>query len=185
MDVLPRFVADESALVELWVVLKLLLCPHCRRVGHLVRHGPRKRFRDGGRDKVICGWRVLCSRRGCHEGCGVTMSVLYSDVLERVSVSASVVWALLESMRGGAKFYVAWDAVAEGLSLRTGYRLWARLESVQSTIRTWLSSRKPPGHSDAKKPVLALADHLKKVFVGSGCCVTAYQLEFQTGFLIG
>ena len=57
--------------------LKTTACPHCKRVGNLIRHGYLRGYDEKHpREKTVRAWRIFCSNRKQAAGCGRTFSVL-------------------------------------------------------------------------------------------------------------
>jgi hypothetical protein len=173
--------ADEMA--ELCRKVKLRECPNCRAVGMLVLHGPLRGYSGRDEDKQVRGHRVLCSNRHLRRGCGRTFSLVFSWVLRACQATAGDAGSFLQTVRTGASRKQAWEKVAPQLSLRTGYRLWARLVSVQATVRSLLCRLLQPPSCDSPQPMCHLVDHLRLSFVGAPCPVASFQQCFQRGIL--
>jgi hypothetical protein len=88
----------------------------------------------------------------------------------------------IQALRQGQSVRAAWKRGGIALSLRSGYRLFHRLNLCQSVVRTQLCARAPPGKKDAGSPLLQVLTHLQEAF-GSRYAVSAYQEKFQKDFL--
>lgn len=184
---IPKFVRDRPALDEALLHAKQTACPHCRRAGMVVGHGLLLGYAERGNDREIRGRRLLCSARFRRSGCGRTFSVLLATVIARFTARTSTVAALLEAAVRGSSRKAAWEwmqesaAGAPGLSLRSAYRLWARLGAAQSRIRTALCALTQPPVITDSRPIAQVLAHLRLAFGGAGCLLAAYQLGLQSG----
>src|SRR5258708_33944970 len=92
--------------------------------------------------------------------------------MARFTVRTPTICALLEAVVAGLSCKDAWqrlqaaDRSASGLSLRSGYRLWARLVVAQSRIRTALFSLAPPPATTDARPIAQMLAHLRHAFGG-------------------
>jgi hypothetical protein len=69
--------------------LKQTPCPHCKRVGMLIRHGVLYGFDDSSpRRTTVRARRVFCSNRRARLGCGRTISIWLADKVTRCDGSA-------------------------------------------------------------------------------------------------
>jgi len=76
----------------------------------------------------------------------------------------------------------AWlDRGRGSLSLTSGYRLWQRLASAQSGLRTRLSHEAPAPQSASHQPWSQLLSHLRGVVGESDDGFAAYQSHTQRG----
>lgn len=153
----------------------------------LVGHGFLTGYAERGGDREVRGRRLLCSARFRRSGCGRTFSVLIATVVAGFTVRTPTISALLDGVVGGLNRNAAWARVqtptgsAPGLSLRSGYRLWARLVATQSRVRTALARLTPPPPTTDARPIAQVLSHLHHAFVGAGCVLAAFQLAFQCG----
>jgi len=176
----PRFVRDREGLDAVLAEAKQIACPHCRRIGMVVGHGLLMGYAEHGGEWAVRGRRLLCSRRFRRSGCGRTFSVLLATVLAGFVVRARSVSRLLESVvAGGLCRKAAWKQAAPGLTLRSGYRLWARVVAVQSRVRTVLCGVGPPPASSDVRPIAQMLTHLRQVLGVTACLFAGFQLAFQ------
>jgi hypothetical protein len=78
----------------------------------------------------------------------------------------------------------AWERAAGGtLSLSSGYRLWRRLKTAQTHIRTKLFAVCLPPPSSATEPWAQLVEHLSRAFSTTCCGFSAFQRHLQTGLM--
>ena len=145
----------------------------------MVGHGLLVGYAEHGNERVVRGRRLLCSRRFRRLGCGRTFSVLLASVLAGFVVRSGTLSRLLESVVGGLSRMAAWKRAASGLTMRSGYRLWARLLAVQSHVRTVLCGVGPPPASADARPMSQMLAHLRQVVDDVGCPLAGFQLAFQ------
>jgi hypothetical protein len=183
-----RSEAEWSAMAER---LKLMLCPHCKVIGTLIRHGCLYGY-DGSSTKrqTIRARRVFCSNRQARRGCGRTVSVWCADKIRRLSLSTTCLWRFLR--RAVAASLVAASRAAAGYhrSDRTWQRLWQRFHLGQSQIRTALSQRCPPPELSAplpaqasRRPAAQVLAHLQAAFPDANCPIAAFQHTLRTFFV--
>lgn len=175
----PRFVSDLKALEALSSLVKTIACPHCRQVGALVGHGWLRGYAEHGGAQVVRGRRLLCSARFRRAGCGRTVSVWLETTLPRFTVRTATLSALLEAVVSGESKKAAWERLEAGLSLRSVYRLWARLLAAQSHMRTALCALTEPPPSTDPRPIAQLLGHLQQAFGGAGCVLAGFQYRIQ------
>jgi len=135
--------------------------------------------------EVVRGRRVFCSNRGQRPGCGRTFSVLLSTVLSCFVVRTLTLFCFATAVLGGLTRRAAWLREAQGaLSLSSGYRLWRRLCSAQSTLRSRLCRTAPPPESTAREPLAQLMQHARLVVCESEADpFSALQIRLQQGLL--
>jgi hypothetical protein len=77
----PRwFYRNDDEWIALVERLKLTLCPHCKAVGTLIRHGSRHGFDDAQPPrKVLRARRIFCRNRHRRPGGGRTVSVFLAE----------------------------------------------------------------------------------------------------------
>jgi hypothetical protein len=151
----------------------------------VVGHGLLVGYAEHGNEHVVRGRRLLCSRRFRRSGCGRTFSVRLASVLAGFVVRSRTLSRLLESVVGGLCRKAAWEQAASGLTLRSGYRLWARLLAVQSHVRTLLCGMRPPPASSDVRPVAQMLAHLRQVIGHASCVLAGFQLAFQRSLFGG
>lgn len=183
--VAPKFVRDQNALDDVLLRAKQLVCPRCHRAGMLVGHGFLSGYAERGNDRELRGRRLLCSARRKRTGCGRTISILIATFLAGFMVRTTAIFALLEGIVGGLSCKAAWERVQHpaenGLTLRSGYRLWSRLMTGQSRVRAALHDvALPPSTNDAR-PVAQMLDHLRHALRPSDCAFASFQVELQQG----
>jgi hypothetical protein len=174
-------VSDEAALESARLEAKLRACVHCRRVGMLVGHGRLFGYAERSSARELRGRRLLCSRRHRRSGCGHTFSVWLATVVPRRIVRATTIFALLTGLASGLSRASAWRR-ASSMTLRTGYRIAARLAIAGPGIRTALFSRAPPPAIDSTSPDAQLVVHVRAV-LGVDASLADYQLAFQRSAL--
>ena len=175
----PRFVRDRQELDAVLAEAKQMACPHCRRTGMVVGHGLLMGYAEHGSELVVRGRRLLCSRRFRRSGCGRTFSVLLATVLANFVVRTGTMSRLLEFVVGGLCRKAAWERAVPGLTMRSGYRLWARLLAVQSRLRTVLCGAEPPPATTDVRPVAQMLAHMRQILGGTDCVLAGFQLAFQ------
>jgi hypothetical protein len=177
-----KYVPDEDALDGFKSSVKLLPCPHCRRVGALVGHGFLRGYADTGGDQVVRGRRFFCSNRFRRPGCGRTFAVLLAGVLARFVVRLPTLFSFAHAVLAGASRRAAWKAtVARAMSLQTAYRLWRRLCKTQVSLRARLCRVCPPPDSTAAEPMAQLLQHMQRAFPQAACPLSAFQTHFEVG----
>jgi hypothetical protein len=164
--------------------LKLTHCPHCQRVGTLVRHGFLYGFDDSNPPRqTVRARRIFCSNRPPRPGCGRTFSVWLADHIRRLSLSTGRLWQFLQRAVAG-RLSAAIRAADAPLSDRTWQRLWQRFRRGQSQLRTALSSRcLPPELPAVYRPEAQVLAHLQAAFPDSPCPIAAFQYTCRTFFL--
>lgn len=181
----PRFVKDERALCDLLLSLKLTTCPQCQRTGALIGHGFLRGYaeKDSESASAVRGRRFFCSNRGRRPGCGRTFSVQFESVLCCFVVGTLTLWCFVQAVLSGLTRRAAWLREARDvLSLSSAYRLWRRLGTAQSALRSRLCSEAPAPACASREPLAQLAGHLT-VVLGDGQpdLLAAYQHHMQRG----
>lgn len=175
-----KFYATEDEFKHFHVNIKLLLCPHCRRVGFLILHGYLYGY--GETDLIQRGRRIFCSNRKNRPGCGRTFSFLLAGYIRNFVIFARFLSGFLEHLSQGLCPAEAARKAEIPMTITTIYRLYKRFRHNQARIRTYLTRVKdPPLLDDTTDPVIQTITHLKTVF--KDCIVTQFQLHFQTTFL--
>lgn len=164
----PRFGRDEPALAGVLLGIKLLACPHCRRIGALIGHGFLRGYAERGSEQVVRGRRFFCSNRSLRFGCGRTFSVALTTILAGFVVRTLTLLCFARAVLGGLTRRAAWVGEAGcAFSLSSGYRLWRRLSAAQSALRARLSREAPAPACAAREPLVQLLAHFGAV-LGAG-----------------
>lgn len=163
--------------------LKCVPCPHCGATGFLICHGCLRGYGQTKDCSTIRGRRFFCSNRDRRRGCGKTFSILFADLLRNFSVPAATLWNFIKRVANGLSRKAAWEGLDSIFSLETAYRLWRRIRHSQIPIRARLSQEKPPPATDSSEPLFEMTAHLQTIFPSASCPITAFQEEFQQGFL--
>jgi hypothetical protein len=100
-------------------------------------------------------------------------------VLANFVVRTRTMSRLLEFVVGGLCRKAAWERAVPGLTMRSGYRLWARLLAVQSRLRTVLCGVEPPPATTDVRPMAQMLAHLRQILGGTECIFAGLQLAFQ------
>ena len=111
--------------------------------------------------------------------------MLLSTVLSGFVVRTLTLFCFATAVLGGLTRRAAWLREARGaLSLSSGYRLWRRLCTAQSTLRGRLCREAPPPDSPARQPLAQLLVHLLLVVGQSEADpFAALQNKLQQGLL--
>lgn len=180
----PWFYHDDDDWNTLAQHLKLTPCPHCKRVGALIRHGFLHGFDD--RDphrKTIRARRIFCSNRNARPGCGRTFSIWLASTIRRLGLTTGALGrflhlALTRGLLAGIRAFPC------HLSDRTLLRIWKRFHLGQSTIRTALLQRcSPPQLPLERRPVAQVLAHLWAAFPDAPCAIAAFQHTMRTFFV--
>jgi hypothetical protein len=179
-----RDATEWNAIIER---LKLTACPHCKRVGTLIRHGLLFGFDEQSpRRKTVRARRVFCSNRNARPGCGRTISVWFAEKIRRLSLTTRGLWNFLQLAVTGT-FVAAMRGFDCSLSDRTLQRVWRRFELAQSRIRTALMSRCPPPdqapENSSRSAAAQVLAHLRDAFPGADSPITAFQQTTKTFFM--
>jgi hypothetical protein len=164
--------------------LKTTPCPHCKRVGTLIRHGYLRGYDEKHqRKKTVRAWRIYCSNRKQASGCGRTFSVWKADKVQRLLLTAETLWAFLKQAAVTGNKFRAFRSLESGLTDSAPYRIWKRFHKAQSAIRTALRSLCQPPEVDSEQPAELTLAHLEAVFGKEPCPIAAFQVRLQTSFL--
>lgn len=174
---------DETALADVLLGIKLAACPRCQRTGALIGHGFLRGYAEQGSQILVRGRRFFCSNRGRRSGCGRTFSVKLQTVLCGFVVRTLTLWCFVQAVLAGLTRRAAWLRKACGaVSLSTAYRLWRRLDAVQTALRARLSREAAAPDSTARAPWAQLIAHLSVVVGGGhGDLFAAYQIRIGRG----
>jgi len=146
-----RICASQQEHDEFYSKLRITPCPHCNKVGNLIRHGFLRGYNEERPPKkMIRAARVFCSNRNRASGCGRTFSLWMATQIRRLTLSAQSLWTfLLDALSIGNKRQ-AFARLNSSLSDSAPYRIWKRFQKAQSAIRTALTSfcEPPTGPAD-------------------------------------
>lgn len=175
---MKSYLDTEDEIEEALGSLKEAVCPHCGAKGEFVRHD--NIWRNGGAENGLRGKRVFCdNRKG--RGCGRTVTFWLSDTLRGRCLRAATLMRFILELLAGLSVWKAWRNAETGMTLRTGYRTFKRLEDSMSVIRTDLFGLSPPRFQGKEKtPLLATLKILKEAFGVNA--VSIYQKTLQKAF---
>ena len=184
------FCRDDEEWTAFAERVKQTPCPHCKRVGALIRHGSLYGVDESSsRRPTLRARRVFCSNRNARPGCGRTFSVWLADKIRRLSLTTAAFWRFLQGALAGS-ILAAGRALGAHLSDRTWQRIWNRFDHAQSKIRTALCGRCPPPLAppqlpalDARQPAAHVLAHLQAVFPGAHCPIAAFQHAMHAFFV--
>jgi hypothetical protein len=182
---LKSYFDNLEEVVSFFSRLKLFVCPHCRCIGFLIRHGFLRGYAEGkGSMLVDRGFRVFCSNRNRRKGCGRTFPILYSTFIKNRTVTAKTVSRFLANIVSGINRLKAFTKTGSSLTASSCYRIFNRFKLAQTRIRTLLlSAQPPPDGVGLLDPVLQTILHLNSVFPLSSCPVSDFQSRFQVSFI--
>jgi hypothetical protein len=180
----PCFYHDDDDWQRRVERLKLTPCPHCRRVGALVRHGALRGFDERNpRRKTVRARRIFCSNRNARPGCGRTFSVWAADTIRRLGLTTGGLWQFLRQALARGLLAAIADLRCH-LSDRTLLRVWKRFRLGQSKIRMALLQRcPPPPLPREQRPAAQVLAHLRAAFPDAACPVAAFQHTMRTFFV--
>ena len=166
--------------------VKLLRCPHCRRVGYLILHG----YLRGNDDmettiNIIRARRLFCSNRNRRLGCGRTVSVFLAQVIKRFTISTQHLWLFIKNITNGSDKIQSLRKTGLSYCQASAYRLYNKIYLNQSRLRALLLKKcPPPDHIQSRNPLIKTIAHLKRAFGRAPDPVAAFQLHFQIPFLV-
>jgi hypothetical protein len=172
---------------EEWIALaerlKQTPCPHCKRVGTLIRHGFLRGFDESSKQKTVRARRIFCSNRHARRGCGRTFSIWLADKIRRLGLTTGGLWRFLQrAVADGIRAAIRGSDYS--LSDRTSLRIWKRFKRGQSKIRTALCGRCPPPPLPAEhRPAAQVLAHLRAAFPDASCPISAFQQTLRTFFV--
>jgi hypothetical protein len=105
------------------------------------------------------------------------VSIFFSGVLPRHTLSAALLWQVLRAMLGGMSIHAAAQGLA--LTLEAFYGACRRVRRRLDALRAALCQRQQPPPSKQPLPLLQTFEHLQSVFKQSNCPLEDYQLLFQ------
>lgn len=182
---IPLFVLQES-LRQTPENLSLLPCPHCGRVGMLVRHGYLRGRSESGSKLMLRGRRIFCTNRNRRNGCGRTFSIYHADVLKRRSISAHTAWSFLAGVGSGLSLEKSFQSLDPTLQISwsTLQRFWRCFQTNLPAIRSWLvdhySLQAVAPADPCRETIRHLACHLHDPPLNP---IAVFQFRFQKHFL--
>jgi len=179
-----RFCESQQEFDERCANLKTTPCPHCQRVGTLIRHGFLRGYDENHQhNKTVRAWRIYCSNRKRSPGCGRTFSVWFANNIKRLFWTANALWTFLkQAVQTGNKFK-AFENLNGGLSDSAPYRIWKRFLDAQSAIRTALARICRPPQIASQQPAELTLAHLETAFPDHPCPIAAFQISLNTFFI--
>jgi hypothetical protein len=182
---LKSYFDNLEEVVAFFTRLKLLICPHCKCTGFLVRHGFLRGYAEDQCSTVVeRGRRIFCSNRNTRKGCGRTFSILYSAFIKNHTITAKTVNRFLANIAKGMNRLKALTETGSSFVVSSCYRIFNRIKLTQARIRTLLlSAQPPPDGVGLLDPVVQTVLHLNSVFPLSSCPVSSFQSRFQVSFI--
>ena len=179
-----RFCGSQEEFDAVYAELKLTACPHCKRVGTLIRHGFLRGYDEQHqRQKTVRAWRIFCNNRKRSNGCGRTFSVWVANKIRRLFLTTDGLWAFLKQAVASGNRLQAFQSLDCGLSETAPYRIWKRFLEAQSSIRTRLGQLCRPPAITSGQPADQTIAHLEAAFGDQRCPITAFQVTLQTSFV--
>jgi hypothetical protein len=179
---IPQYYESEDEFEQIHHRLKQYPCPFCRVIGCLILHGFLSGYGDTNGHRTKRGHRIFCSNRNKCKGCGRTASLLLARFIKHFLFTTHTIWKLLANILSGLCKQKAMKDTSVPASQSAPYRLWKRLCSNTTHIRTCLSRIAGPPDTDSSIPEIQTVKHLETVFTGSPNPIYAFQLYFQTSF---
>lgn len=133
--------------------------------------------------QIVRGQRVFCSDRGQRSGCGKTFPLFLAGILPRHTFNATLLWALLRQLLGGAAIKAAAEILTLPFSLEAVYGIVRRCRHRLDAARSFLSREHPAPVSGQTDPLLQTLEHLRETFARESCALAAYQRRFQSAWL--
>lgn len=180
---LCKYFSIKTEFVQFKDKIKLVLCPHCRRIGFLILHGklPGSCCAVNG-NPLDRGHRYLCNNRNGRGGCGRTFSILWSYTIKYYSASTQCMWEFLSSIKQGKEKSTVFKNRVIPFTTRCANRWLEKLKKHQFAIRSRLLKIIHPPRLNTGNPLVQLIHHLKYAFIDSACPIAAYQEYFQAAF---
>ena len=176
---IPRPSQPDDEMIELKnaaLECQQKICPHCQHSETLKSHGPMI-----GRDKQLRGFRIFCSNRNSHRGCGKTISIFFEDVIQGSQLQADKASDLLKRLCGVYDSVAPWsvEKAAEGICSRaTAYRWKRKMELNQSHFRSLATRLAAPPHA-AMNPIMKTWTLLVSAFYEAKSILSGFQLILQ------
>ena len=166
------FYRDEQDLAALTERLKLISCPHCKKIGTLIRHGSLTGFDDSTpQRKTLRARRIFCSNRHRRPGCGRTFSAWLADKIRRLSTTTRRLWAFLQRAIAGT-LAEAMRATGSSLSGQTWQRIWTRFDRGMLSLKKQFGSNTSDWHTASRKlkavspsPMIAKAVRVRVLYI--------------------
>jgi hypothetical protein len=178
---MKRFYASEEEFTRFHLSLKLVRCPHCRRIGTLNLHGFLYGYAEHSpTDVEVRGRRIFCNSRLRRPGCGKTFSVLHAALIKGFTIAAATLWCFLKALAAGLPICEAFRASRSSLGASSAYRLAGCLRRAQSRLRLILS-RVCPVPTSITSPLAQTVAHLVAAFGPHP--IPAFQTGTQRTFL--
>lgn len=180
-----RICCSQEEVDAVYATLKTTACPHCKKVGCLIRHGFLRGYGEQHlREKAVRARRVFCSNRNRADGCGRTFSVWMADKIRRLFLSADSLWAFLDNAVRANNKLQAFRKLNCALSDSAPYRIWKRFQRAQSGIRTALAPCCRQPKVEARHPAQLTLAHLKAAFDHHSLSpIAAFQAALQIFFV--
>lgn len=129
------------------------------------------------------GQRVFCSDRGRRGGCGKTFPLFLAGVLPRHTFNATLLWALLLKLLGGATIKAAAEILSLPFSLEAVYGIVRRCRHRLDVVRSLLVRAHAAPVSKQSDPFFQTLEHLQQIFPQATGALVAHQRHFQQPFL--
>jgi len=179
-----RVCESQEELDAILARLKTTPCPHCKRVGNLIRHGFLHGYDDKHpRQKTVRAQRIFCSNRNQTTGCGRTFSVWWAEKIERLFLTAESLWDFLKNSVTTGNKLQAFRDLNSGLSDSAPYRVWKRFLRAHSAIRMALLQLCAPPKIASEHPAELTRAHLEAAFGNHASPIAAFQARLQTFFI--
>ena len=180
-----RIFSSDQDLKEFYAKLRITPCPHCKKVGSLIKHGFLRGYdQDHQLNKTVRAARVFCSNRKRAQGCGRTFSVWMADKIKRLFLNADSLWKFLSQAVANNNKLDAFRKLNSGLSDSAPYRIWKRFLQAQAAIRTALTGLCKPPQVASENPAQLTLAHLQKAFQEHSLSpIAAFGATLQTFFM--
>jgi hypothetical protein len=185
-----RICSSKEELDDLFAKLKITSCPHCKRVGSLIKHGFLRGYDPNNQlNTAVRAARVFCSNRrvargGRATGCGRTFSVWMASKIKRLYLSADSLWQFLNNAINSQNKLQAFRDLNSGLSDSAPYHLWRRFLNAQAAIRTALAGLCKPPQIESDCPAQLTLAHLQQAFKEHPLSpIAAFGATLQTFFI--
>ncbi len=180
-----RICSSKKEADDLLAKLKITPCPHCKKLGSLIKHGFLRGYdRNHRLNKTVRAARVFCSNRHRATGCGRTFSVWVADRIRHLYLSADSLWQFLTGAVSSGNKLQAFRNLNSGLSDSTPYHIWRRFLKAQVAIRTALAALCEPPQVESGCPAELTLAHLQMVFKEHPLSpIAAFGAALQTFFI--